>query len=354
MNPNSHSLAHKGLFVLLALLLAGGAFVAIAPPTAAASGGPVVLMGIDAEDGGVDGHGPIEVYEDVVTSILAEVSNGGSGVLVIGGGKDPDDDVTAFWDQIASDLSITVTYVNAANISSQSFAGFAMLAVVSSEEETSSGGLTEEENDALAARGPDIATFINSGGGLLGFSQSGLEAPYAYLGGIGGFTVEIDLSYEDIIPTADGLAVGVTDDLDVCCWHDTYTTFPSFLKVLATVGEDEENAGEAAALGGAQVVVSSGQPAPRLRTATPTASPTLSPTQTPVPPTATPTAPAPSPTAAVAGVVVSPPSGIVSPPRTGLKGTSRSENVFLPLFLVSAGAVALTGLAVAYRRRAHR
>ena len=68
------------------------------------SGGPVVLMGIDAEDGGPGGHGPLAVYANVVSSILADVTNGGSGILVIGGGKDttpPVDDVTGFWDQVA-------------------------------------------------------------------------------------------------------------------------------------------------------------------------------------------------------------------------------------------------------------
>lgn len=287
-----------------------------------------------------------------MTSILNEVSNGGTGILVIGGGKDEEDDVTSFWDQIESDLPVTVTYVNGAgNIASQSFAGFAMIAVVSSEEETD-GGLTETENDALTARGPDIAAFINNGGGLLGFSQTGFVSPYAYLGGIGGFTVETGLSYENIVPTADGLAIGITDALDVCCWHDTYTTFPSFLKVLATVGPDEDNAGDVAALGGARVVVSSGQPTLRPRTATPT--PTQEPTATPVPPTATPTPPAPSPTAGIAGVVVSPPSGSISPPRTGLKGSRGSEHIVMPLSLVSVGAIALAGLGFAYRRRAHR
>ncbi|MCH8164942.1 MAG: hypothetical protein IH889_04970 [Planctomycetes bacterium] len=52
--------------------------------------GPLVLMGIDAEDGGPGAHGPISVYESVLTNgsltgILDNVTNGGSGILVIGG-----------------------------------------------------------------------------------------------------------------------------------------------------------------------------------------------------------------------------------------------------------------------------
>lgn len=324
------------------------------PAILAASGGPVVLMGIDAEDGGIDGHGPIGVYQDIVDSILVNVSNGGSGVLVIGGGKDADDDVTQFWDEIGAGLSIPIAYVNGSPaISAQPFSGFAMLAVVSSEGETPDGGLTEEENGALAARAADVAQFVNSGGGLLGFSQSGFISPYAYVGGLGTFTVETDLGYIDIMPTVEGSAVGITDDLDVCCWHDTYTTFPGFLKVLATVGDKEENAGDVAAIGGAQVVISA-QPTVRPRTATPTPKATEEPTATPVPPTETPTAPAPTPTAGVAGVVIAP--GAISPPRTG-EGTHTGKTaaptlMLLAGVLVTGGAAAAAGLV--WRRRLAR
>ena len=248
-----------GLLALAAVLAVGVLFARDpgGPAEAQAVGGPVVLMGIDAEDGGVDGHGPIGVYEDVVSSMLAEVGNGGSGVLVIGGDKDGSDNVTEFWDQIGSDLSLTITYVNSgASITAQSFDGFALLAVVSSEGETSDGGLTQDENDALAGRIGDITTFVNSGGGLLGFSQAELTNPYDYIGGIGSFSVEIDLQYELITPTAEGSAIGITDDLDLCCWHDVYLTFPSFLGVLATQDDSEEDFfGEAAAIGGAQVII---------------------------------------------------------------------------------------------------
>lgn len=111
-------------------------------PVFALAGGPVVLMGIDAEDEGVNGHGPITSYEQVVNSILSSVTNGGSGILVIGCGKSATDDVTKFWNQIATDTGNTVTCVNeASNIASQSFAGFAMIGVVSNSPETPSGGL---------------------------------------------------------------------------------------------------------------------------------------------------------------------------------------------------------------------
>ena len=63
-------------------------------------GGPVVLMGIDAEDGNGtpgSGHGGKSPYISVVSDMLTHVSNGGSGILVIGGGKSAGDNVTEFW-----------------------------------------------------------------------------------------------------------------------------------------------------------------------------------------------------------------------------------------------------------------
>lgn len=204
--------------------------------TATASGGPVVIMGIDAEDGGIGGHGPIGTYQAVANSILANVTNGGTGILVIGGGKSSTDNVTEFWDAIGTGTSTAVTYVNGpANIAAQSFAGFKMIGVASGDSDTSGGGLTGPENDALTTRQADIATFVNTGGGLLVFSQGfdDTSTPYAFLGGIGSFTFTTNGSYSNIDPTADGTAIGVTDALDVCCWHDTYLTYPAFLSPLA-------------------------------------------------------------------------------------------------------------------------
>jgi uncharacterized repeat protein (TIGR01451 family) len=218
----------------------------------AAQAGPLVLMGIDAEDGGVGGHGPISVYEGVVNSTLSGVTNGGSGILVIGSGKSATDNVTTFWNAIGSGTGQSVTHVNSpANISSQSLSGFAMIAIGSDEVNTPSGGLTNAENDALATRAGDIASFVNAGGGLLGFSSANLTTPYPYLGGLGAFTFG-SVGESDITPTPQGSAVGITDALDVCCWHDSYLTFPAFLNVLATYPAAGD---QAAAIGGSTIVV---------------------------------------------------------------------------------------------------
>ena len=219
-------------------------------------GGPVVLMGIDAEDGnGAIGsaHGGKAPYISVVTDMLTNVSNGGSGILVIGGGKSPTDNVTEFWNAIGTGVSQTVTQVNGATaITAQSFAGFAIIAVASSQNQTFSGGLTNTENSALAGQAGAIATFVNGGGGLIGLSQQGLTSAYPYIGTVGSFTFNFPSQYSQVTPTAAGLLVGIdATNLDVCCWHDEYITFPSFLTILAT----NDGTTNPAAIGGAQVII---------------------------------------------------------------------------------------------------
>lgn len=220
----------------------------------AAVGGPVAVLGIDAEDQSGGGHGPISTYISLTNSMLSKVLNGGTGILVIGGGKDPLDDVTDFWNQIGAAIpSQPITFANDAStpgtIAGQSFSGFALIVVVSTDQETPSGGLTADENTALVGRAADVAAFVDAGGGLLGFTQSGQDNPYLYLGGIGGFVATTGLTYSNITPTAEGMAVGITDALDVCCWHDEFTSYPSFLMPLAT----NATSGKVVALGGSRI-----------------------------------------------------------------------------------------------------
>ncbi|MEO6595728.1 MAG: hypothetical protein ABIP94_13335, partial [Planctomycetota bacterium] len=215
-------------------------------------------MALDAEGGGPGGHGPVPCYVAVLNNgagagILNHVSNGGANILVIGGGKSATDDVTRFWDAIDAALpGTTVTYVNGkANILAQSFAGFAMLAIVSDVLSVASGGLTNDENDGLAERAIDVANFVNGGGGLLAFSANNLLRPYAYLGVAGAFSFGSPAPFQAITPTQSGLAIGVTTDLGPCGWQDEFGTMPNFLNVLAT----NEVTGNPCAVGGIDVLI---------------------------------------------------------------------------------------------------
>src|SRR5687768_1569179 len=125
------ALAQIAFLALISSMLAWGA-----APVLAATGGPVVLMGIDAEDGGPGGHGPVSVYGDVVELGVYNNATGGTGILVIGGGKNGDpsnpcltiDNVTDFWNALSADTGLPVTYVfGAGPISAVSFAPFRMI-----------------------------------------------------------------------------------------------------------------------------------------------------------------------------------------------------------------------------------
>ncbi|MHC3437167.1 PKD domain-containing protein [Natrialbaceae archaeon A-gly3] len=231
-------------------------------------GGPVFLTGIDAEDGGVGGHGPISIYVDVVESILEQVTNDGAGILVIGEeAVDTPNEVTQFWDEIGEQVEEDVTYIGGTSaIRQQSFDPFAMVAVVSAAGAmggpdpdpgiAEAEGLTDLENEALIDRSGDIAAFVNAGGGLLGSSQGYIDppeltTPWGYVGDLGDFETEVGLGYERIDPTDEGAEIGITTDLNVCCWHDVFLDFPGFLDVLAVHDDrDEPHYGEPAAIGG--------------------------------------------------------------------------------------------------------
>jgi hypothetical protein len=184
-------------FKKLSLACVAAAAFALAG-AAGAQAGPVILAGIDAEDGGVGGHGPIATYDGLVTAHYNNATNGGTGILVIGGSSQAlcgsTNYVTAFWNQISTDTGLPVTFVNgASNIASQVFVGFRMIAVASDETNTFCGGLTAAENDALTARSGDVAAFVNNGGALLGFSSDFATNSYGYMGTVGAITVTTGL-----------------------------------------------------------------------------------------------------------------------------------------------------------------
>jgi hypothetical protein len=295
------------------------------------TGGPVVLMGIDAEDAS---HPPAQNYTTLITSVYNQATNGGAGIAVLGGGKDLNDNVSTFWLSVQTNTGFPVTFINNSDIASASFSGFKMLAVVSDNFNTSYGGLLLNENDNLELRQNDIKNFVNTGGGLLGFSGV-QEKPYPYLLGFGSFSFNLGLDYEDITNTSEGNAVGVTDGLDGCCWHDEYSSFPSYFKVLATNTET----GNAAVIGGIDVIITdeictdgidndndglidTQDPECPLPTATPTPTPTPTSTATIVPPTATAT-PTPTSTATVVPPTATP-TPTALPTKTALPVFSKT------------------------------
>ncbi|MDT8325442.1 MAG: hypothetical protein RRA94_15115, partial [Bacteroidota bacterium] len=78
--------------------------------TSAMAQGPVALLGIDAED---SGHPAPSNYVTLMGNIYSTANNGGSGTLVIGGGKSATDRVTTFWNALNPTIG-PITYVNGA------------------------------------------------------------------------------------------------------------------------------------------------------------------------------------------------------------------------------------------------
>jgi Ca2+-binding RTX toxin-like protein len=202
-----------------------------------ASASSIVFAGIDAEDGGPNVHGPINNYCQLVNSMLDDVdgtkASAPKGIVVLG--SKGFGDTTAFWSAIAGCIDDDMEQIGtAAGIAGANLTQFKMIAVASDVANTPFGGLEQSEQDALVARAGEITDHVNAGGALLGFAQSAFSNPYQYVGGVGSLTVEHD-DYEDIDPTPAGTARGLTDALDICCWHDYFTTVPSGYEVLAFV-----------------------------------------------------------------------------------------------------------------------
>lgn len=217
-----------------------------------AAGGPVVLMGIDAEDGHTSfagAHGPIATYQRLVNNILNQTTKPATNQLLVIGCK-PGTDTGMFW---ASVFPAHRCVTGGAAILAEDFTDDRMIAVVSDEYNTWFGGLTcHDEDPALDddVTEAKIAAHVNAGGGLLGFS-SDCPRPYDYISGVAEISVRTGKSYYDIDPTDEGTAIGVDNTLDVCCWHDTFLQFPNFLNVLAF----EHGSTEAAAIGGRKIEV---------------------------------------------------------------------------------------------------
>jgi len=238
----------------LATLLAGAG-----PAPAQTTCGPVLVMGLDADD-----HGPDTTFAGIYDQLLRNVTNGGSGILAIG--LDPASAGSGWLDSVSRQMALpqTVTLVNDGDILIQDFAGFALLHVPSDWLDVN-GGISEAENALLTTRTADIAMFVNAGGGLVGHTQGTLPDAWDYLAQVARVST-IDVSsagrlpsgdlFDDVTATPEGVRLGLTDsNVDGCCFHNNFIAFPPYLEVLAVGNQpfDPEFDGEAVFLGGESV-----------------------------------------------------------------------------------------------------
>ncbi|WP_247731183.1 DUF1102 domain-containing protein [Halovivax limisalsi] len=227
-------------------------------------GGPVVLMGLDSEDGaGTGGHGDPADHASMVESILDDVTNGGDGILVLGGDPDASGSlVDDYWEGDlgnAPNVDETVTFVSeSSEIESVDFDGYAMLGIPSSCFEITAG-VTNAQNAAIKSRADDISDFVNNGGGLLGKTQEDLDEPWAYADPFGELqNREMGWNqYDSVTVEQAGLDMGLTQNgmSGWCCYHETFPEYPDFFDVLLTRDDGGLGDGEAGAIGGSAVVI---------------------------------------------------------------------------------------------------
>jgi hypothetical protein len=234
--------------LMLAVSLAFAANALFTAPLAAQTGGPVLIIGIDPENGAPGAHGPVAAYRAMVNVLLTQTTNTGSGLLVIGGGKSPTDNVTRFWNAVAAQApALPISFANNAQINTQSLSGFKLVVVVSDFDNlfATSGGLTAAEWSRWMTRKSDIRRFINCGGGLFAMCAPQVSTNpnwYNYLTFPAGATISYQTmigGFANVAVLPSAAAVGQLGPFNMLLasstdiWHNWYTSYPPALTPIA-------------------------------------------------------------------------------------------------------------------------
>lgn len=219
--------------------------LAFTPVRVFAQGGPVLVLGIDAEDGGPNGHGPLTAYRAIVDAMLSNTTNSApTDVLVVGvKGSGP---LLAFYSALLNQPPArSRTFVAGGAISAVPFNNYKLIIVVTSGQHVP-GGLDPTENVILNQRKNDIRAFINCGGGLLAFSGPMNTATfpqwynYLDLPGLGPITYQDGGTFNNVVMDNAGAAgLGITVPMNQLLassgdlWHTMFPSFPTALPSVA-------------------------------------------------------------------------------------------------------------------------
>lgn len=222
-------------------IVAAGAALAFGMNSAYA--GKIFISGHDSDDGG---HVTQAFGAQMLDFIGSGNTNGGSGILVLGGYTGTSASNINNWNSVA--LETLTASSGAGAIAAQSFAGFAAIFMPSASSQTG-GGITQAELNAINLRSADIVAFVNGGGNLMAFTQQGLTGAFGWfpLGALATSSIgSLDISQTPELALAGFTATNAEIAGDL--YHNEFTGPAGFfgLKVLAV----NNNTQQAVILGG--------------------------------------------------------------------------------------------------------
>ncbi len=205
--------------------------------TGPALAGPLILSGMDPEDHGSAG---VTMISDILAFVVNNSTLGaGTDIAMLGGDTGGIGGSSADASVIAAALGFTLTHFDtpaAIAGAPAGFAGFNAIYMPTSSLDISNG-ITQNETNAVNARGAEIVDFVNAGGGLAAFANR-LTDGYGWFP-LGGITIEdfgSGSSGTGIVTTSAGDLILSASATDVSPFHAGFTGPPGLfgLDILAT------------------------------------------------------------------------------------------------------------------------
>ncbi|MBR9976723.1 MAG: T9SS type A sorting domain-containing protein [Bacteroidetes bacterium] len=227
----------------------------VSPHSAFSQGGPVLVMGIDAEEGGANGHGPLTAYRSIVDGLLAHTSNNATTDVLVVGVKSGGPVLNFWWNLTNLTPVISRQFIQGSQINTVDFNDYKLVVVVTDFQNVLSG-LTAAENFYLRNRADDLRAFINCGGGVLGFTgpmNSTYSNWYDYLDfpGLGQTAFSYQGNYTNIAISNPGASAFNSDvvtgfsalvSAPNAIFHNTYSSFPPALSTVLVRSSDNTTA----------------------------------------------------------------------------------------------------------------
>ena len=216
--------------------------------------GKLLISGHDSDD---SGHVSTAFGTQLLNFIGTGNTNAGSGLLVLGGYTGTSATNINSWNTPAYTLTAAS---GAAAIAAQSFAGFAAILMPSADSQTG-GGISQTELNAINARAGDIATFVNTGGNLMAFTQQGLTGSFGWfpLGALSTSSIGTAGISQTAALAAAGL-IATNAEITGDAYHNNFTGPAGFFG-LSVLAVDDADGAAVILGGGAQTQIATPEPA---------------------------------------------------------------------------------------------